>query len=360
MRVAILGAGSIAYCYAAYLAEQGHQPVLWSPSGKRARALRDGAKLVASGALEGEYLVDVADSAEEAIQGATAVIIAVPAYGYESVLAQAIPHLVSGQSVIFSAHLSFAGVYLSKELLARGVDCPIIVWNTTALSGRQPTPTSAKVAMIRRSVEVAVIPAAAGEAAIALCAALFGDRFTLKADMIGVDLGNLNPAVHYGIAMFNITRMEKAETWAQQAYMTPAVCNLLEDLDLERLSVAAALGVNARTIHQSYAVPGQVEIGPLAQMVAQIAAIRPGVNGPTDADTRYVTEDVPYGLLTTVRLAEMAGVDVPLHRAGILVFSSLYGRDFSAENKVLPQIAEAFTSAEALRRATTLGWAGLV
>ena len=35
MRVSILGAGAIAYGLAVYLAEAGHDPMLWSPSGKR-------------------------------------------------------------------------------------------------------------------------------------------------------------------------------------------------------------------------------------------------------------------------------------------------------------------------------------
>ena len=132
--------------------------------------------------------------------------------------------------------------------------------------------------------------------------------------MIGVDLGNLNPAVHYGIAMFNLTRMELAEDRAQQAHITPAVARFLEDLDRERLAVAEAFGVKARSIHQAYAVPGKVEIGPLAEMMRQIVVTRKGVNGPKTLDSRYVTEDVPYGLQTTIRLADLTGVEVPLAR----------------------------------------------
>ena len=54
MRIAILGAGAIAYGAAAYLIKRGHEPILWSPSGERTRELAGGEPLVATGALEGE------------------------------------------------------------------------------------------------------------------------------------------------------------------------------------------------------------------------------------------------------------------------------------------------------------------
>ena len=43
MRVAILGAGAIGFGGAAFLSERGHEPILWSPSGKRTVELAAGA-----------------------------------------------------------------------------------------------------------------------------------------------------------------------------------------------------------------------------------------------------------------------------------------------------------------------------
>lgn len=358
MQVAIVGAGGIAFSYAAFLASRGHSPLLWSPSGTRGSELAAGAGLNASNALQGRFDVGVAHSVED-LADADAVLVAVPAYGYRAVIDRVAPVLRHGQTIVLSAHLSFAAIYLSKQLCERGIECPIVVWNTTASTGRQTGPTSVSISLLRRKVEMAVIPANAGNEALSLCEALFGERFALVEDMIGVDLGNLNPEVHYGIAMFNLTRMELGEEWAQQAHITPAVARFLEDLDRERLKVAEALGVSARSIHQAYAIPGEVEVGSLEDMMRQIVATRKGVNGPTSLDTRYVTEDVPYGLLTTVRLAELANVDVPLHRAGITIFSSLYGRDFTEENQILPEIAAAFASIEILRNAVRQGWSAV-
>jgi len=60
-----------------------------------------------------------------------------------------------------------------------------------------------------------------------------------------------------------------------------------------------------------------------------------GGTGPATADSRYVTEDVPYGLVMTVVLGDLVGVPAKLHRAGVEIFSAMYGRDFFAENALL-------------------------
>ncbi|RGP35138.1 NAD/NADP octopine/nopaline dehydrogenase family protein [Pseudotabrizicola alkalilacus] len=356
MRVAIAGAGGIGYSYAAFLANRGHSSVIWSPSNRRGEALAQGKPLVAHGALEGQFDVFVATDPKALLSGASVVILALPAYGHKQVIDRLLPHLKSGQSVIISAHLSFSALYFSRGLATRGLDCPIIAWNTTASTGRQTGPSEVSISLLRREVEMAVIPQSGMTAALDLCTELFGARFRPVETLLAIDLGNLNPTVHCGLALFNLTRMEKGETWVQQDYMTPAVCRFLEDLDRERRGIAAALGVECRSVHQSYAVPGKVEIGPLAEMMAEVVKIRQSVNGPKTLDTRYVTEDVPFGLTTMVRLADMTGVEVPLHKAAILLFSSLYGRDFTAENDILPEISNAFCALPSLAQATANGW----
>src|SRR4051794_15940125 len=119
MRVAILGAGAIAYGNAALLCRDGHDVILWSPSGKRTATLATGAPLMASGAVAGKFHPRVAASCAEALAGAEAVIVAVPGYGHRHVLDAAAAHLRSEQVVVFSSHLSLAAFYLQGLLRKR-------------------------------------------------------------------------------------------------------------------------------------------------------------------------------------------------------------------------------------------------
>jgi opine dehydrogenase len=356
MRVAILGAGAIAYGCAAFLCREGHEPVLWSPSGKRAKALAGGEPLVAKGAVEGRFHPHVAASCEEALRGAAAVLVALPANGHKLVMDAAAPHLRPDQTVLISSHSSFGGLYLSKLLVRRGVAVPIVAWGTTVTAGRQEGDACVNVAVVRSKVDAAVLPVSAAGPALALCRTLFGDRFVERPDMLAIALSNLNPQNHMGIALCNFTRMEKGEQWGQNDNITDGVGRLLEALDAERLAIAAAAGYEVRTIQQHYHLSFHVPPGPVAEMSRTIAARGGGGYGPTTADTRYVLEDVPYGLVPTALLGRLTGAAARLHEAGTRIFSALYGRDLAADNNLLPELGLDAISIEGLRQLAREGW----
>jgi len=60
--------------------------------------------------------------------------------------------------------------------------------------------------------------------------------------------------------------------------------------------------------------------------------------GPKDINTRYVLEDVPFGLIPTLLLADLVDVNAPLHRSGVQMMNACYARDFAAENDFLPEL----------------------
>ena len=59
------------------------------------------------------------------------------------------------------------------------------------------------------------------------------------------------------------------------------------------------------------------------------------VLGPSSPDSRYVLEDVLYGLVLTVLLGTLANKPAVLHESGIRILSAMYGRDFMVENDLL-------------------------
>jgi opine dehydrogenase len=340
MRVSILGAGSIAFAMAAYLADAGHQPMLWSPSGKRTLALAGGAALTATGALEFEGPVRVAADCKEAVTSADVIVVAMPGYGHKAAFDAALPHLKAGQPVIISSHCSFGALYLSKRLAARGIELPISVWGTTLVTGRQqPDLTSVLVNTVRQKVDIATLPKSAIDAGHALCTELFGDRFVKRDGLLAIALSNLNPQNHLGIALLNLTRMEKGETWGQGDNITPTVGRVIEALDDERLAIASALGLSVRTVREHFSLSFHVPMGSVSEMNQQMHAEGRGGFGPTTVDSRYIFEDVPFGLAPTVALGRLAGKSAVLHEAGVAMMSAAMGQDLAAQNDLLPALA---------------------
>lgn len=356
MRVAILGAGAAAFATAALLRGNGHEPVLWSPSGTRTQELARGARLKVTGAFIGRMEIDAAMTCRKALAGAGAVVIAVPGFAHRAVMDTAAPHLRQGQTVIVSSHISFSALYLSKRLAERRVKVPIVAWGTTAAMARQTSFSEVHVLAVRSRVDAATLPASSAQEGLAACRALFGDRFIARDDLLAIALSNLNPQNHLGQVLCNFTRIERGESWANWDGYTPSVGRFIEALDAERLAIAEKFGVAVRTVRQHFHLSFGVPEAPLGDMIAVIAERERDSPGPRSTETRYVLEDVPYGLVPTTALAAVAGVETPLHDAGINVLAALYGRDFRAENDLLPELGIGRTSPEELKRLVREGW----
>ncbi len=335
IRVGIAGAGSIAMASAVLVERSGHKATLWSPSGTGTAELGGEGALEATGAVEGRFSPAVAGSAQSLAEGADVILIALPGYGHKTVMEALAPHLREGQQVVISSHASFGALYLGKLLADRGLTLPITAWGTTAATGRRQSGTHVKVNTVRARVDMCTVPVDRQDEALATCTALFGEVFVPRDGLLAITLSNLNPQNHMGIALGNMTRMERGEDWSQGQNVTPNVGRLLERLDEERLAIASALGLEVKTIfehfHQSFHVP----VASISDMNQQMHVEGNGGTGPATADSRYVTEDVPYGLCQTVVLGELAGRPAVLHQAGVDIFSAMYGRDFAAENTLL-------------------------
>ncbi|KJC57294.1 NAD/NADP octopine/nopaline dehydrogenase [Bradyrhizobium sp. LTSPM299] len=338
MRVSILGAGSAACAAAAYLSTAGHDPMLWSPSGRSTAAFAAGDPLRATMAIETSFHPRIAGGAAEAIADADVLMLAMPGYAHKMALDAAAQHLRDGQPIIISSHASFGALYLSQQLAARGVRAPIITWNTTLTTGRKTSPTEVAVNSVRSKVDLATVPQSGSAEGLALCTALFGDRFVERDGLLAIALSNLNPQNHLGIALFNLTRMERGERWGQAENVTPAVGRVMEALDAERLAIAEAFGVSVRTIREHYAYSYQLPVASIAEMNAELHNRGRGGFGPATLDSRYVLEDAPFGLLPTVLLGQLVGRPATLHEAGVTMLSAAYGRDFTQDNDLLPAL----------------------
>lgn len=337
MNIAILGAGAVGLGSAALLSSRGFLPTIWSKSGVGTAPISAGAPLVAEDAIAGEFRPRVAHTAAEAIEHADVILVAAPAWGHRAIFDEIAAHAHANATVIVSSHTSFGALYLSQKLCERGHDIPIAAFGTTVTTGRRTGPGRVRVTNVREKVDVAALPAAAGGEVQKLCRELFGDRFVLRPDVIAIALSNLNPQNHMAATLLNFTRVERGEAWVNWELHTPGVASLIGAIDAERLAIARTLGYEVRTVEEHWRLSFAATGDTLAEMVASIA-VRDRTLGPTTTDTRYVLEDVPFGLVPTALLGRLADVPTPLHDAGIAMFSAVYGRDLVADNDLLPAL----------------------
>ena len=334
VRIGIAGAGAIAFGTAALLNQRGHVPMIWSPSGAGTQPL-EAESLLAQGAVETEFDPRVAHSARELADDNDVLVIALPVFGHKTVMDALAPHIRNGQHVVISSHASMGATYLSQILAERSVQAPITAWGTTMVTGRRQDGPTVQVNTVRSRVDMCTVPDTSTTKALELCELLFGDRFQQRDGLLAISLSNLNPQNHLAIALGNITRMERGEVWSQGQNVTPKVGRLIEQLDLERLAIAEALELKVKTVFEHFHLSFHVPVASISEMNIQMHAQGNGGTGPATADSRYVTEDVPYGLELTAVLGRLANRPAKLHESGIAIFSAMYGREFAKENALL-------------------------
>jgi len=345
--VGIVGVGAIGLASAAALMDRGHAVTLWAPRGPAPHPLLS-APLTAQGAVSGEFRPAVAADPAALCAAADTLLVAVPANGHRTVMDAILPHLRPGQVVIVSSMASLSALYLYEAAQARGVAVTVAAFGTTVLTARRTDPCAVRVMTRRAALGVSALPAPRADEMVALCTRLFGDGFSAQANVLETALTNINPEAHGPLAVFNWTRIERAEHWPQYHYMTPRVAAVIERLEAERQALAAAFGVQVRSIERHFAQSFGTRSERLADIAAELHAARGGPPGPTDTGTRFLAEDMPFGLVFCDELGRIAGVPTPATRTMADVASLIAGRDFAADNDLLLPLGLAGETIESL------------
>ena len=108
--------------------------------------------------------------------------------------------------------------------------------------------------------------------------------------------------------------------------------------------------MQVRTLAEHFAQSFGTTAQGLAAIAAELHAKRGGPPGPTDMQTRYLTEDIPFGLVFCIALGEMAGVAMPATRTMIDTAALVSGHDFRQDNDLLSPLRLAQETVEGLLR----------
>ncbi|MBV8733616.1 MAG: NAD/NADP octopine/nopaline dehydrogenase family protein [Solirubrobacterales bacterium] len=310
----------------------------------------------------------------EVIPNADMVIIVVPAFAHGALLRRIRP-CVSERTAIGCMPARGGFEFGAAQLAAVGGDVP------QTLFGLQTLPWSTRVTTVGRrthihaikgEVVLAALPAGRAPALAARISKMLGIRVVPARSFLGLTIGNPGQIIHPGL-MYSHFRWWRGEEYAGDrvprlhAEVTDETGVLVERLSEDAVATAraleaktgGALGLEAvvvpihewlrsaygRLIRDASSVASCFRTGPNQALRAPMVESRPGRFVP-EFQHRYLSEDVPFGLVVTRALAEIADVETPLIDEVItwaqsvlqktyLVDGELRGRD--AERVPIPQ-----------------------
>jgi opine dehydrogenase len=149
----------------------------------------------------------------------------------------------------------------------------------------------------------------------------------------------------------NAGRIERSrgEFWFYEEGVTPAVVNVIEAVDRERLALGAALGLRLTPVAEAFHRAG---FGPAGDLWGVIngSKMLTALRAPGQVETRWLTEDIPYGLATWAALGDRLGVATPMMDALVTLASAALGRSFADETRDLDDVGLSLLDDESLRR----------
>jgi opine dehydrogenase len=121
----------------------------------------------------------------------------------------------------------------------------------------------------------------------------------------------------------------------------PGVVRIIEKIDRERMAIGEALGLKQYTLEEEIKMvkwnPNQEDyVLPLYDAIH--TPFLEVCEGPFKLETRHLTEDIPYGLVTYSSLGRMLGVPTPVSDAVTTISEVLLDRDFSKSGRTVEQL----------------------
>ena len=161
--------------------------------------------------------------------------------------------------------------------------------------------------------------------------ALFGRHKFMRTNIVESALHNPNLVIHTVGAIMSASRIEysKGEFWMYREAFSPAVWNVIEQLDKEKMTIMEYCGCRQAVRYlDACKWRNEEDLSQDSMKVFQMYADTGGPKGPTSLDSRYICEDVPMGLCLLENLGACAGISTPVASSLITLASCLLKRDF--------------------------------
>ncbi|EJR22198.1 MULTISPECIES: NAD/NADP-dependent octopine/nopaline dehydrogenase family protein [Bacillus] len=165
-------------------------------------------------------------------------------------------------------------------------------------------------------------------------------NFTPLESVVEAALHNPNLIVHTVGAIMSIPRIEfsEGEYWMYREVFTPSIWNLVENLDNEKLEILAALNLKAVPYVEACKFRNSADLNLDAKEVFFDYARNNSPSGPNVSNSRYITEDVPEGLVLLESLGEVLNVKTPVCSSLIDIASACLKTDFRKSGRTVNRL----------------------
>ncbi len=339
----VIGAGNGGKAMAAYLALLGKKVLLYNRTFLHIEVIaeRQGIDLINPNGLEGFGQLDlVTDNMQELLAGSQVIMVVTPSTAHKDIATAATPYLRDDHIVVLHPGRTGGALEFAETLRQNGCTTnPIISEAETFIfASRSEGPSLARIFRIKESVPLAALPANRTKEVLDALHTAF-PQYINGGNVLMTGLNNMGAIFHPALAMLNAGWIE-ATHGNFEFYVdgvTPSVARVLEVMDRERVTVASALGLRARTglewLELAYNATGENLYEAMHNQTGYY-----GIKAPPTLNHRYIFEEVPMSLVPIASFGERYGVSVNGIRSIISLGCFLHNTDFWRKGRTVERL----------------------
>lgn len=338
--IAVIGGGNGAFAAAAQLTHKGLRVNLCDPyrDGESLQPIMADKKLYHVGNILGEGSVTlnkVTASVAEAVEGAELILVCVPTSTHAAVAGWLAPVLGKSATVLLDPGHTGGALNFKHAITQAGYKGELVLGETNTLTyiARKADPKTINISNFAKNIYVSSLPGKNLDRLLEKTALCFPE-LQPRPTVIGTSLRNLNAIMHPpGMILAAVWVEKEGGKWDfYYDAATPAVENLMQAIDDERITIAEAWGEPMQPLIDLLASIGTTtqEAAATRSLMKAFLESKPNrhIKAPKSLDDRYMHEDFGYGLVPMVELAQFVGVKTPVMDSLITVASTINKIDY--------------------------------
>lgn len=346
MNITVIGCGHAGSTVAADLSLKGHNVTLLKTSNKLhnehfEKILCEQKITITENDVSQDARVTVTTDFESAIKSSELLIIYIQTNYHENLIKKICEYICDGQIVLIEPGYLSTCYFLKYT----NKDITIVEAESSPIDCRIITPGNVQVLFKNVVNPVGVFPSKnIGLAKEKLSSLDY--NFEYISSVVEAALHNPNLIVHTIGAIFSVPRIEYTNTTGEVYSMyrevfTPHIWNLVLALDEEKMNVLEKLNCKRLSYVEACKHRNSEDDNRDATEVFFDYANNSSPLGPDIPDSRYVTEDVPQGLVLLESLGQVLNVQTPVTTGLINCANALLNRNFRQEGRTVDKLGYA-------------------
>ncbi len=274
---------------------------------------------------------------KKAVRGVDVIIIGGSAYAHEPFSKALVNHFEDGQFILFTSN--FGALRFKKWMHEFGVTTRVTPVETMSLlyATRAREPGVVDCIGIKNQLPTAALPASRTREFLDLINPVF-PQFIAAENVWTTSINNLNPIVHPPMVLFNAGRIESTGGKGWNLYAdgaTESVCKVMLGMDAERMSLLNKISSDGipfknafENLYANYCLEKKTLSETLCQSPIHGDSAFPA---PASINTRYLNEDLPFGLSPWSSIGRMWDVPTPQVDAVIQIAAIMTDVDYFTE-----------------------------